>query len=80
ATNLANKHAIFVVKADGTVIGGHGGILWVGGGLDQALQPGDTVVVPEKALGGPRNWQAFFQTAQVLAGVATSAAIIATRP
>jgi len=80
ATNLANKHAIFVVKADGTVIGGHGGLLWMGGGLDQALQPGDTVVVPEKALGGSKNWQAFFQTAQVLAGVATSAAIIATRP
>jgi protein involved in polysaccharide export with SLBB domain len=80
ATNLANKHAIFVVKADGTVIGGHGGLLWMGGALDQSLQPGDTVVVPEKALGGPKNWQAFFQTAQVLAGVATSAAIIATRP
>ena len=77
ATNLANKHAIFVVKADGTVIGGHGGMLWMGGGLDQALQPGDTVVVPEKALGGPRNWQAFFQMAQVLTGVTTSAILAA---
>lgn len=73
ATNLANKHAIFVVKADGTVIGGHGGMLWMGGALNESLQPGDTVFVPEKALGGPKNWQAFFQIAQALTGVTTSA-------
>ena len=73
ATNLANKHAIFVVRADGTVIGGHGGMLWMGGALNESLQPGDTVFVPEKALGGPKNWQAFFQIAQALTGVTTSA-------
>lgn len=72
ATNLANKKAIFVVRADGTVIGDHGGLLWMGGGLDQSLQPGDTVVVPEKALGGPKNWQSFFQVLQVMSGITTS--------
>jgi polysaccharide biosynthesis/export protein len=77
-TNLANKKAIFVVRADGTVIGGHGGMLWMGGGLDQTLQPGDTVVVPEKALGGPKNWQSFFQVVQVLSGVATSSILAAS--
>jgi len=77
ATNLANKKAIFVVRANGTVIGGHGGMLWMGGGLDQSLQPGDTVVVPEKALGGPKNWQAFFQVVQVLSGVTTSGILAA---
>ena len=77
-TNLANKRAIFVVRADGTVIGSHAASLWLGGNLDQALQPGDTVVVPEKALGGPRNWQAFFQIAQVLSGVTTSAILAAS--
>lgn len=76
-TNLANKKAIFVVRADGTVIGGHGGTLFSGGGLDQALQPGDTVVVPEKAVGGPRNWQSFFQVIQVLSGVTTSGILAA---
>lgn len=76
-TNLANKKAIFVVRADGTVIGGHGGMLWMGGGLDQTLQPGDTVVVPEKALGGPKNWQSFFQIVQVLSGVTTSGILAA---
>ena len=76
-TNLANKRATFVIRADGTVIGSHGSSLWMGGGLDQSLQPGDTVVVPEKALGGPRNWQAFFQMAQVLSGVTTSAILAA---
>lgn len=76
-TNLANKKAIFVVRADGTVIGGRGGMLWMGGGLDQTLQPGDTVVVPEKAVGGPRNWQSFFQVIQVLSGVTTSGILAA---
>ena len=77
-TNLANKRAIFVIRADGTVIGSHGPSLWMGGGLDQALQPGDTVVVPEKALGGPKNWQVFFQMAQVLSGITTSAILAAS--
>lgn len=76
-TNLANKRAIFVVRADGTVIGGHGYSLWMSGGLDQALQPGDAVVVPERALGGPKNWQAFFQVIQVMTGVTTSAILAA---
>lgn len=76
-TNLANKHAIFVIRADGTVIGGHAAALWMGGALNESLQPGDTVVVPEKALGGPKNWQAFFQMAQVLTGVTTSAILAA---
>lgn len=76
-TNLANKRAIFVIRADGTVIGSHGFSMWMGGGLDQGLQPGDTVVVPEKALGGPKNWQIFFQMAQVLSGVTTSAILAA---
>lgn len=76
-TNLANKHAIFVIRANGTVIGGHAAALWMGGALNESLQPGDTVVVPEKALGGPKNWQAFFQMAQVLSGVTTSAILAA---
>ncbi|MFZ3256640.1 MAG: SLBB domain-containing protein, partial [Candidatus Acidiferrales bacterium] len=51
-TNLANKKAIFVVRANGSVIGGSRGSSWFSGGaLSESLQPGDAVVVPEKALG-----------------------------
>jgi polysaccharide biosynthesis/export protein len=72
-TNLANKHAIFVIRADGSVIGAHGASLFLGSALGQSLQPGDAVVVPEKALGGPPQWKALFQAVQIGSSVATSA-------
>lgn len=76
-TNLANKKAIFVIRADGTVIGNHDSF-WASGGLNVTLQPGDMVVVPEKALGGPPVWKAIFQNAQVMSSIATSAILAAT--
>ena len=77
-TNMANKRATFVICANGTVIGSHSA-LWVSGdGLNVALQPGDMVVVPEKALGGPPIWKAIFQNAQVVSSVATSALLAAS--
>jgi protein involved in polysaccharide export with SLBB domain len=72
-TNLANKKAIFVIRADGTVIGAHGASLFFGSALGQSLQPGDMVVVPEKALGGPPQWKQLFQAIQIGSSVATSA-------
>ncbi len=77
-TNMANKRATFVIRANGTVIGSHSA-LWVSGdGLNVALQPGDMVVVPEKALGGPPVWKAILQNAQVVSSVATSAILAAS--
>jgi protein involved in polysaccharide export with SLBB domain len=74
-TNLANKGAIFVIRADGTVIGGHSS-LWKEP-LSATLQPGDMVIVPEKALGGPRIWKTIFQDAQILSSITTSAFLAA---
>lgn len=76
-TNLANKKAIFVVRADGTVLGSKGASWWVGSGLNEALAPGDVVVVPEKALGGPSTWKALFQAVQVGTQITTSALLAA---
>ena len=72
-TNMAYKKGIFVVRADGTVIGNHSSYWISGSALDTALQPGDMVVAPEKALGGPPVWKTLFQNAQVLSSIATSA-------
>ncbi len=72
-TNMANKKSTFVIRADGTVIGNHGSFWTSGDGMNVALRPGDTVVVPEKALGGPPIWKSIFQNAQVLSSIATSA-------
>jgi polysaccharide biosynthesis/export protein len=76
-TQLANKKAIFVIRADGSVIGSHTG-MWSGDSLSSELQPGDTLVVPEKALGGGVQWQNIFLAAQTAASVA-SAIFIAIR-
>lgn len=76
-TNMANKRAIFVVRADGTVIGRNSSYWLSGSALNTALQPGDMVVAPEKALGGPPIWKTLFQNAQVLSSIATSAILAA---
>lgn len=76
-TNMANKRATFVIRANGTVVGSHSSF-WVSGeGMNVALQPGDTVVVPEKALGGPPIWKTLFQNAQILSSITTSAILAA---
>jgi len=72
-TNMANKRAVFVVRADGTVIGNHSSFWLTGDSLAVSLQPGDMVVAPEKALGGPPVWKTIFQNAQVVSSIATSA-------
>ena len=75
-TQLANKKAIFVIRADGSVIGSSSSA-WAGDSMSRVLEPGDTLVVPERALGGGQ-WQSVFLAAQTAASVA-SAIIIAVR-
>jgi protein involved in polysaccharide export with SLBB domain len=70
-TAVANKKAIFVIRADGSVIGANES-LWSGSSLNAALQPGDTVVVPEKAIGGGVQWQTVFLAAQVASSVVST--------
>lgn len=74
-TNMANRRAIFVIRADGTVVGNHASLF--GDALNVPLQPGDMVVAPEKALGGPPIWKTLFQNAQVLSSIATSTILAA---
>jgi len=75
-TQLANKKAIFVIRADGSVLSSSQGI-WSGESLSAELRPGDTVVVPEKAVGGGIQWQTVFLAAQVASSIASTAFIAA---
>jgi polysaccharide biosynthesis/export protein len=75
-TQLADKKAVFVIRADGSVIGTNGS-LWSGDSLNATLRPGDTVVVPEKAIGGGIQWQLVFLAAQVASSIASTAFIAA---
>ena len=70
-TILGNKKSVFVIRADGSVVSSKRG-LWSGESISEVLQPGDTVVVPERAVGGPIEWQVIFSAAQVASSVATS--------
>ncbi len=70
-TQLADKKEIFLIRADGSVAGGKGS-LWSGDSLGAALQPGDTVVVPERAVGGGVQWQNVFLAAQVATSIAST--------
>lgn len=73
---LADKKGIFVIRGDGSVISSRRTSGWFAGDpLDAALRPGDTVVVPEKALNvGNRNWTALLQTAQIASSLALTVA------
>jgi hypothetical protein len=75
-TQLANKKAIFVIRADGSVIGAKQSFL-SGDSFSAVLLPGDTVVVPEKAIGGGPNWNVLFTSAQVASAI-VSTVFIAT--
>lgn len=75
-TQLANRKAIFVLRADGSIIGAKQNLL-IGDSFSAVLLPGDTVVVPEKAIGGGPNWAALFTSAQVASSI-VSALFIAT--
>jgi len=75
-TTMANKKAIFVIRADGSVTGTSGS-LWSGDSLNAVLQPGDTVVVPEKAIGGGVQWSTVFLAAQVASSIASTIFIAA---
>lgn len=66
--NMANKRAIFVIRADGSVAGGASGI-FSGGALDAELQPGDLVMVPEKTYSGTSKWKNAVQSAQVVSAI-----------
>jgi protein involved in polysaccharide export with SLBB domain len=68
-SNTAYKKGIFVIRADGSVVGGNGGLF--GGGVESAaLRPGDMVVVPEKAFSANSRWKNILQASQILSAAA----------
>lgn len=71
-TQLADKKAVFVIRANGSVIASkNNGTIWSGDPMSAVLLPGDAIVVPEKAAKvGTRNWTPLLQTAQVATSVA----------
>jgi polysaccharide export outer membrane protein len=74
ATQLANKKAIFIIRASGAVTSGNSGV-WSGGVLSASIGPGDTIVVPERAVLGSNVWKNVVAIAQVAQAGALAAAV-----
>jgi polysaccharide export outer membrane protein len=78
-TPMADRKAVFVIRADGSVIAAknNNSGWWSGDPLNASLRPGDTVVVPERApkVGGP-NFTTVLQAAQLATSVALAVAYI----
>ncbi len=77
-TGLGNKKAIFIVRSNGSVISGGRSMWWRGDVLSTRVGPGDTIVVPEKPIGGSTLWKNLIQISQVASSAAIAAAV-ATR-
>lgn len=78
-TQLADKKAVFVIRADGSVIAArnNNSSWWGGDPMSATLRAGDTIVVPEKApkIGG-RNWALIMQSASMASSIALAVAYI----
>ncbi|MFI5110434.1 MAG: SLBB domain-containing protein [Terriglobales bacterium] len=76
-TTLANRKDIYVIRANGSVVGeGSGSGWWKGNVLSAVMRPGDTVVVPEKIISGSNGWKNVLTTAQFVSSMALAAAAV----
>jgi protein involved in polysaccharide export with SLBB domain len=76
SNNTANKKEIFIIRANGSVIGRHSGGGWFDADvLSTRLSPGDVVVVPQKIIGSSLIWRNLLTTAQLASSIAITAGI-----
>ena len=77
-TQVADKKAAFVIRADGSVISASNNSgWWPGDPLSAELKPGDAIMVPEKAPKvGTRNWSTLIQSAQIATSLALTVATL----
>ncbi len=74
-TRDGDKRNIFIVRDNGSVVGDQGSVLFGSSVLDLRLNPGDSIVVPEKVMGGSQLWRNLISTAQVVSSVALTGAV-----
>jgi protein involved in polysaccharide export with SLBB domain len=79
-THSGDKKHIYVLRADGSVVvPREKSNIWMGSNvMSLKMQPGDTVFVPEKVMGGSMVWQNILGLAQVMSAAALPLAISGT--
>jgi protein involved in polysaccharide export with SLBB domain len=75
---FGDSKQIFVVRADGSVVGSSGHSMFSGGVTDTVMQPGDTIVVPEKIISDNATMRNILSAAQVMSSVAIAAGVVAS--
>ncbi len=71
---VANRKEIFIVRANGLVIGKRSGG-WSDSVLSTRMNPGDVIVVPQKIIGGSLLWRNLLTVAQITSSIAITAAV-----
>ena len=73
----ANRKDIFIIRANGSVVGRHSDGPFAADVLSTKLNPGDVIVVPQKIIGGSLFWRNLLSTGQLAGSVAITAAVAA---
>lgn len=74
-TRSGDKRRIFILRADGSVIGDEKATVFGRSVLDVRMRPGDSIIVPEKVIGGSQAWRNIISTAQIMSSVALTGAV-----
>jgi hypothetical protein len=75
ATQIANRKQIFIIRANGSVVGRRMDGWYGRDVLSTRLDPGDVIVVPQKIIGASQVWRNLLSTAQIAASIAITAAV-----
>jgi protein involved in polysaccharide export with SLBB domain len=71
----ANRKEIFILRANGSVIGHRSGGWFGADVLATKLDPGDVIVVPQKVIGASLFWKNLLTAAQLASSIAITAAV-----
>jgi protein involved in polysaccharide export with SLBB domain len=72
--DVANRKEIFVIRANGSVVGRRSGTWYSRNVLSTKLNPGDVIVVPQKVIGS-LFWRNLLTVAQLSSSIAITAAV-----
>lgn len=74
-TRSGDRRQLFILRADGSVVGSRRGTVFDSGILSVRMRPGDSIIVPEKLMGGSQLWRNLLGTAQIMSSVAITGAV-----
>ncbi len=74
-TQIANTKQIFIIRANGSVVGREPSLWFDHDVLATRLDPGDVVVVPQKIIGASLIWRNLLTVAQIASSVAFTGAV-----